>query len=131
MRRVSGLLGPLVACLAILALLRRRVDVVEVRGRSMFPTLRPGDRLLVVRGLRAPRRGDVVLARDPRDGARELVKRVARVGPEGVTLHGDNPGLSTDARVFGALPAAAVRWRVAGRYWPIDRAGALPRVRLG
>jgi nickel-type superoxide dismutase maturation protease len=122
---VRGLIGPLIACLALAILLRRVVDVVEVRGRSMLPTLRPGDRLIVVRTGRPTRVGDVVLAMDPRDAARELVKRVAAVGPDGVMLHGDNRALSTDARTFGSLPAAAIRWRVVGRCWPLDRIGRL------
>lgn len=125
MRRTRGLIGPLVACAAAALLIRRFVDVVEVRGRSMLPTLRPGDRLLVVRGLRPPRVGDVVLALDPRDAGRELVKRVAAIGADGVTLYGDNPTMSTDARTFGTLPPDAVRWHVVCRYWPLDRAGAL------
>ena len=125
MRTARGLIGPLVVCLAVVVLSRRVVDVVEVRGRSMLPTLRPGDRLVVVRGRRA-RVGDVVLALDPRDAGRELVKRVAAVGAEGVTLHGDNPVLSTDGRTFGPLPATAIRWRAIARCWPRDRAGRLP-----
>jgi nickel-type superoxide dismutase maturation protease len=107
-------------------LLRRRLDVVEVRGRSMLPTLRPGDRLVVVR-LDGPRPGDVVLAPDPREPRRELVKRVASVDPAGVVVRGDNPAESTDARTFGALPPAAVRWRVAARYWPPSRVGIIRR----
>jgi nickel-type superoxide dismutase maturation protease len=123
---MRGLIGPLIACLAIAVLVRRVLDVVQVRGRSMLPTLRPGDRLVVVRSTRPARVGDVVLALDPRDAGRELVKRVAGVGPDGVTLHGDNPALSTDGRTFGSLPARAIRWRVIGRCWPLDRAGRLP-----
>ena len=127
MRRARGLLGPLVACLLLAVVVRRLIDVVVVRGRSMLPALRPGDRLIVVRARRAPRIGDVVLALDPRDAGRELVKRVAAVGASGVTLHGDNPAFSTDGRAFGPLPAAAVRWRVLGRCWPPGRLGAVPR----
>jgi signal peptidase I len=118
-----GLIGLLLALLA-LAAARRWVDVVEVRGRSMTPTLLPGDRLLVVRA--PPRGGDVVLARDPRDARRELVKRVARIGPAGIRLHGDNPLASADARAFGSVPQAEVRWRAVLRYWPPDRAGPIP-----
>ena len=103
--------------------LRRRLDVVEVRGRSMAPALMPGDRLLVAR-LGPPRLGDVVLATDPRDPRRELIKRVTGLDG-GVTLRGDNPPQSTDARTFGALPPSAVRWRVIGRYWPAGRMGRL------
>ncbi len=97
----------------------RRLDVVEVRGRSMEPSLWPGDRLLVVRA--APRVGDVVLAPDPRAPDRELIKRVTRIDGDGVWLAGDNPARSTDARTFGALAAAEVRWRAVARYWPLRR----------
>jgi nickel-type superoxide dismutase maturation protease len=117
--------GPLIAVVALALAAGRLVDVVQVRGRSMLPTLRPDDRLVVVRRLRPVRVGDVVLALDPRDAARELVKRVAAIGPEGVTLHGDNPSLSTDGRMFGALPATAIRWRAVARCWPLERAGRL------
>lgn len=125
MRTMRGLIGPLIACLAIAVLARRVVDVVQVRGCSMLPTLRPGDRLVVVRSRRCARVGEVVLALDPRDAGRELVKRVAAVGPGGVTLHGDNPALSTDGRTFGSLPEGAIRWRVIGRCWPPHRVGRL------
>jgi len=97
---------------------RRHLDVVEVRGRSMAPALLPGDRLLVVRSLRAPRVGEVVLAQDPREPRRELVKRVAGFGPGSVQLRGDNVAASTDARVA----PDRVRWRAVLCYWPPDRA---------
>jgi len=106
-------------------LARRNLDTVEVRGRSMSPALLPRDRLLVVRA--TPRLGDVVLARDPRDARRELIKRVAGVGNDGLRLLGDNRTASTDARAFGALPASAVEWRVVGRYWPVARFGPIER----
>ena len=104
--------------LAIALLARRRLDVVEVRGRSMAPMLLPGDRLLVVRTHHAPRTGDVVLAPDPLEPGRELVKRVAGVGPGGMELRGDNVAASTDARVA----PDRVRWRAVLCYWPPDRA---------
>lgn len=119
----------LVAILAGLVL-RRRLDVVEVRGRSMAPALLPGDRLLVAR-LGPPRVGDVVLAPDPRDPQRELIKRVSALDVGGVTLRGDNPLQSTDARTFGELPPTSVGWRVVGRYWPADRIGRVPTSPVG
>ncbi len=117
--RLGALIWPFRA-ISAWAVARRRLDVVEVRGRSMAPTLLAGDRLLVAR--LPPRPGDVVLAADPRDPGRELIKRVASV-ERGLVLRGDNPAASTDARTFGALPANAVQWRVIGRYWPMDRIG--------
>jgi nickel-type superoxide dismutase maturation protease len=100
---------------------RRWVDAVEVRGGSMAPTLLPGDRLLVERWSfqrRPPRPAEIVLAPDPREPGRELIKRVAAVRDDLVELRGDAADASTDSRSFGTLPVAQVRWRVVGRYWP-------------
>jgi signal peptidase I len=102
---------------AALVVARRTLDVVEVRGGSMVPTLLPGDRLLVVRA--RPRTGDVVLARDSR---REIVKRVAAVDAAGIALAGDNASASSDAIV----DRDAASWRAVLRYWPADRIGLIP-----
>ncbi|MEO5986520.1 MAG: nickel-type superoxide dismutase maturation protease [Candidatus Limnocylindria bacterium] len=117
------------ALIVVLVLVARRlIDVVEVRGASMEPTLHPGDRLLLVRLQGVPRAGQVVVARDPRDPSRELVKRVAVVDERGVELRGDNPSRSTDGRAFGRVPISAVRWRAVVRYWPRQRLGRLPLI---
>lgn len=96
----------------------------------MAPTLLPGEWLVVERrsyALRLPRVGEIVLAPDPRDPDRELIKRVAALDPDAgtVDLRGDAPEASTDSRTFGAAPLAGVRWRVVARYWPPGRAGRL------
>ena len=109
---------------------RRLLDVVEVEGSSMAPTLEPGDWLLVEAvtfRVRRPRVGDVVLAADPRLPSRELIKRIEAVDPAGASavLVGDATGASTDSRTFGALPMNAIRWRVVGRYWPPARASLM------
>jgi signal peptidase I len=106
----------------------RELDAVEVRGRSMVPTLEPGDRLVVETWTyrhRPPRVGEVVVTPDPRSPARELVKRVAAVKGGRVTLRGD-AARSTDSRRFGAVPVREVRTRAALRYWPLRRAGLIP-----
>lgn len=88
----------------------------------MAPTLLPGDYLLVDRkAYRAnyPRPGDVVVAFDPRDRTRELVKRVRDANlVEGAWLEGDDRAASTDSRVFGRVPLDAIVGRVRLRYWP-------------
>ncbi|HET7685026.1 MAG TPA: nickel-type superoxide dismutase maturation protease [Candidatus Limnocylindria bacterium] len=104
----------------------RRLDTVEVRGGSMAPTLLPGDRLIVHRATGTPNVGDVVVAGDPRQPRRELVKRVVAIRDARVTVRGDNPDASTDSRAFGELPLAGVRWRVVARYWPPSRIGLIP-----
>lgn len=123
---VAGATAGLAAALPML----RRLDVVEVDGRSMAPALLPGDRLVVESisfASRSPHPGEVVLAPDPRSPSRELIKRVAVVRGDRLELLGDAPGESTDSRDFGDLPATAVRWRAVARYWPPRRAGLLRR----
>ena len=102
------------------ALTLHRMGRMEVEGDSMSPTLLPGDRLLVLWSRRA-RTGDLVVVADPRHDERLMVKRVAGVGPEGVTVVGDNPAASTDSRSFG--PVARVEGRPVYRYHPPERAG--------
>ena len=95
----------------------------------MAPTLLPGDRVLVWRGIgpmRPPIRvGDLVALVDPRDPGRVMVKRVAGVAGREVSVLGDNAAASTDSRHFGPVGAAAVRGRVIYRYLPEERRGAL------
>lgn len=95
---------------------------MEVEGDSMLPALQPGDRLLVLRSFRV-QVGDVVAVHDPRVPTRTVVKRVAGVGPNGVTVVGDNAAASTDSRAFGPVPMAAIRGRVVYRYLPETRRG--------
>lgn len=55
-----------VASLGLVLLARRWLVIVTVRGRSMAPALRPGDRVLVLRRRRgAVRRGGVVVVERP------------------------------------------------------------------
>ena len=121
-----------VAVLASIAAWRglRDLDAVVVTGKSMVPTLEPGDRLFVeARSYRrrSPLPGEIVLAADPRAPHRELVKRVAALEGGAVTILGDNPA-STDSRTFGLVPASSVRWRVLFRYWPPRRIGPVSRL---
>lgn len=77
----------------------------RVVGDSMAPTLMPGQLVLGLR-FKRPRLGDIVIIQ--RDG-RELIKRIAQVGPEGYFVLGDNGALSTDSRVFGWVKSAMIK----------------------
>ena len=123
-RALAGVLGAAAAVAAVLYA-ARSLDAVAVRGRSMAPALLPGDRLILGRRRHAPRIGEVVVVRDPGEPGRELIKRVATVGTDGVVLLGDNRSHSTDARAFGALPNSRLRWVPVLRYWPPSRFGPL------
>ncbi len=93
----------------------------------MAPTIRAGDWLLVDPSAylrRSPRPGQLVVAVDPRDPARELVKRVSAVDLDGrLLLAGDARGASTDSRTFGAVDPTAVRGRPWFRVKPLTRLG--------
>ena len=128
-RRVLGRTAALGAALAGGALAVLLLPRVEVEGRSMLPTLEPGDRLVLLpRTARAllpslvvP--GRLVVLADPRQESRTLVKRLTAADGEAVLVEGDNPGQSTDSRHFGPVPDRLVRGRPVYRYAPAERAG--------
>jgi len=100
---------------------------VAVAERSMEPSLRPGDWLLVWRGLRPGRPprlrpGLIVVAKHPGDPDMLLVKRAARLLPDGWWLDSDNRAAgAVDSRAFGVVTADQVEARVLVRYWPLKR----------
>ncbi len=89
---------------------------VLVAGRSMLPTLRSGDRLLVRWGA-TPRPGQLVVVRLP--GGRPVsVKRALRREGEGWWVERDNEAEGVDSWLVGAIPDGEVLGVVLGRYWP-------------
>lgn len=95
-----------------------RFSTARVAGRSMLPTLREGDRLLLDRG-GAPKIGRLAVVRLAGRGL--SVKRVAFRVPEGWWVERDNPGEGVDSWLVGAIPAADVVAVVVCRYWPPRR----------
>ncbi|MFB9235349.1 S24/S26 family peptidase [Plantactinospora siamensis] len=91
---------------------------VLVAGPSMAPTLRHGDALLVRRGGRAVRPGDVVVGVFRRRPELAVVKRAVRAVDGGWWLVGDNGLVADDSRAYGV---ADVLGRVVFRYWPRPR----------
>ena len=107
---------------------------VAVAESSMEPALRPGDWLLVWRGIgvrdrsaagRQGRRsrlikvkpGRLVVARNPDQAQMLLVKRAAWLEPGGWWLDSDNPRAgAVDSSRFGPVPLELVEGRVLCRY---------------
>ena len=103
-----------------------RFGLAVVHGRSMEPTLRAGDRLLVQYGVR-PRPGRLVVVRLPDRPV--SVKRATRRTPEGWWVERDNPAEGVDSWLVGAIPDHDVLAQVVGRVWPWPRrlgAGSTP-----
>jgi phage repressor protein C with HTH and peptisase S24 domain len=88
---------------------------VLVNGPSMAPTLRAGDALLVRRGGRPIRPGDVVVATFRNRPGLLVVKRAVRAADGGWWVRGDNDLATDDSRTYGV---AEVSGRVLLRYWP-------------
>jgi phage repressor protein C with HTH and peptisase S24 domain len=93
--------------------------LVTVRGRSMMPTLRDGDRLLV-RPARRPAAlavGRLVVVRLP-GGRGPAVKRLAHRMPDGWWVERDNPREGTDSALVGTIADHDVAAVVMCRVWP-------------
>jgi signal peptidase I len=122
---------------AVLAARRARLEPMLVRGESMLPTLRPGQRIAVGPPQRPLRRGAVVVVRHPAGDGLELVKRVVGLpgervhlaggrpdgvlGPDEYLVLGDHREASTDGRAFGPVGWEQVVGVVRFAYWPPRR----------
>jgi signal peptidase I len=108
--------------------MRRWFMTALVRGPSMVPTLRDGDAVLARIGGRAPRPGDVVLARFLTRPDLLVIKRVVHPHDETAVhlpehaprwwLEGDNRLVTDDSRQYGP---AEVEARVVLKWWPTFR----------
>ena len=114
---------------------------VAVAEESMAPALSPGDWLLIdPTALTWPRRGSVVVFREP-DGGPMAIKRVAarpgdrvripagilHLGPDEAWLLGDKAAVSIDSRRYGPVTLDALVGRAWFRYGPATRIGPIRR----
>ena len=91
--------------------------LLRIEGRSMQPSLEPGDRVLVRRlGLNQPLRlGSVVVTWHPQRSKLRLIKRLNKLDQTGLWLLGDNPADSTDSRQLGPVATNLLIGEVVGR----------------
>ena len=112
---------------------------VAVAEESMAPALAPGDWLLLDPTCRRwPRRGSIVVFREPDTGILAIKRVAARPGDrvclsagilhldaEEAWLLGDNGAVSIDSRRYGPVALDALVGRAWLRYGPMGRAGRL------
>ncbi len=85
-------------------------------GKSMNPTLKDGEVVLVDRETVNIEVGDIVIARHPIEQKSEVVKRVGRINERGhYFLVGDNPEESEDSRHYGAVTRDYIKGKVVAR----------------
>jgi hypothetical protein len=97
-----------------------RYGLAVVEGRSMLPTLRPGDRLLVRYGGR-PRAGRLAVVRLPQGSGGPpvlAVKRLAHHDDDGWWVTRDNAREGVDSWSVGAVPDGDVVATVTFGVWP-------------
>jgi len=112
---------------------------VAVAEASMAPALDPGDWLLLdPTTSRWPRRGSIVVFREPDSGVLAIKRVAARAGdrvrisagilhlaPDEAWLLGDNGPVSVDSRRYGPVTLDALVGRAWFRYAPVRRIGPL------
>jgi signal peptidase I len=134
MRRLAGMFGAALlfafGAVAIVDRLGRSWESrVAVQGHSMEPVLVDGDWLFVDPNAfrsRAPRLGELVVSRDPREAARVIVKRVIAVNRVGdILVAGDHPAHKGEALQIGRMAGANLIGRPWFRYWPLERFGRI------
>lgn len=93
--------------------------LVRVRGRSMEPTLRAGD-VLLVRQVPVPSVGRLGIVQLPGRSS-PAVKRLVRHEAKGWWVERDNPDAGVDSWSVGVVADMAVRAQVVARVWPLGR----------
>lgn len=97
-----------------------RLTRVRIVGPSMEPALVNGDWWAVRTGVPL-RAGDVALIVHPHRPDALVVKRLARLEPDGWWVLGDNAAHSEDSRQFGHVAPHLVVGRLWWRYHPLRR----------
>lgn len=100
----------------LLLLILRRRKRFKITGKSMLPSLKPGDEILIDPYLyhqRLPRVGEIVVAIHPRKNELTIVKRIRTINEDGsYFVTGDNTLASTDSRDWGTIKLSDIIGKV-------------------
>jgi len=101
----------------LLLLFCGRRCVMQVEGYSMWPTLKPKDRV-ILRPLNQdaplPAIGGIIVCKHPQQPSRRVIKRLNAVLDDQLTVLGDCPDASTDSRQWGTIPRSSLIGEIVG-----------------
>lgn len=84
----------------------------EVKGSSMRPTLKEGDRVLLLKTKKVKKNNVIVFSMPER----ECIKRVTAVNSNRLFVEGDNKSESTDSTSYGEIKREQVIGKVVMNY---------------
>ena len=94
--------------------MRSPISRFTINGKSMLPTLQPGQNVLSVNWFYKPKVGEIVVVEV---NGKEMVKRVQKVDGRHIFVEGDNKEESTDSRYFGPISRDQIKGKVIYRLW--------------
>ena len=86
--------------------------LVKIRGESMWPALIPGKTYLAS-GFLKPRKGDVIIFRNPKNSDEVLVKRIVDGQDHGYKVDG-TVSWASSSNDFGRVPRECVLGKILG-----------------
>lgn len=79
MKFLRDIILPLIAAIAIFALVKNTIGSFKVYGLSMLPTIQNGDYIIVNKAaylFTPPRRGEIIVLESPQGNSSDLIKRI-------------------------------------------------------
>jgi len=86
---VEAVVLVMTALLLALTLKTYVAEAYEIKGSSMMPTFRDGQRVVVLKAFYDIERGDVIIFTSTENGSKDLIKRVIGLPGEKISIQGD------------------------------------------
>ena len=107
MKFIQNIVAPILAAVAIFALIQGTVASFKVFHSSMLPNIQPGEYIMVSKAayfFRSPERGEVIVFHSPQNPNSDLIKRIIALPGDTVEIK-DNKVFVNDIPLNEAYPA--------------------------
>lgn len=98
----------MLSVLVLAIVINKSFLVIKVEGDSMTPTYVPNQVVMATKLFISLAPGDIVVAIDPIDNSKFIIKRIKYVNGDKVFLVGDNANISLDSRYFGEVEISTI-----------------------